>query len=107
MLQVNPLGTEKFLASGATPILMSCRLSIVINSNFVLIVRNVVTEDTDVNRFVLPNCSARMKSFHDRNARCDENLCDSQQDNVGKCACYQIPNFIGKVIANFELQVTL
>ena len=35
------------------------------------------------------------------------NLLDRQQDNVGKCACYQIPNPSGKVIILVGIKVNL
>ena len=107
LLLVNPPGTDKFLANSGTPILMPVRPAIVINSNFILPVRTVITEGTDINGFILHNCSVRIKSFHVRNTKCGGNLCDRQQDNVGKCACYQMPNRSGNVIVAIEVEVTL
>ena len=56
ILLANPPATDKFLANGSTPILMPHRPAIVINNNFSLQKRHIVTEGLDMNGFVLPNC---------------------------------------------------
>ena len=50
--------------------------------------RHIVTEGIDINGFILPNCELEVLSFNLRNKKCGGNLCDGQQDNVRKCACY-------------------
>ena len=98
ILLANPPTTDNFLANGSTPILIPHRPAIVINSNSNHKMRHIVIEGTDINGFILPNCEIEVLSFHVRNTRCGGNLCNRQQDNVGKCACYQMPNRSGNVI---------
>ena len=107
LLLVNPPGTDKFLANGNTPILSPQRPAIVIQSTFHLPVKYIVTEGTDVNGFVLNNCTVTILNFQVRNTRCGGNLCDRQQDTTGKCACYQMPNRSGNVVISAEIRVTL
>ena len=86
---------------------MPHRPAIVINSNFSHKMRHIVTAETDINGFILPNCELEVLLFHVRNKKCGGNLCDCQQDNVGKCACYHTPNRSGNVIIAIEVKVIL
>ena len=103
----NPQGTDKFVANGSTPILIPHRPAVVINNNFKLPLRHIITEGTDINGFILNDCDIKPVSFHVRNTRCGGNLCDRQKDDVGKCACYQMPNRSGNVIISVEMLVRL
>ena len=95
------------MANSSTPILIPHRPAIVINNNFNLPLRHIITEGTDMNGFILNDCKIKPLSFHVRNTRCGGNVCDRQQDNVGKCACYQMPNRSGNVIISVEIKVSL
>ena len=107
ILLANPSTTDKILANGSTQILMPHRPAILINSNFNHKMRHIVTEGTDINGFILPNCELEVLSFHVRNTKCGGNLFNRQQDNVGKCVCYQMPNRSGNVIISIEVKVVL
>ena len=105
LLLSNPPSTDKFIANGATPILMPQRPAVVINSNFHLTSRHIITEGTGMNGFVLHDCTISVLSFHVRNTKCGGNLCDRQQDDVSKCACYQMPNRSGNVIISIDVNI--
>ena len=107
ILLANPQGSDKFMANSSTPILIHQRPAIVINSNFNLPLRHIITEGTDMNGFILNDCEIKPLSFHVCNTKCGVNLCDRQRVDVGKCACYQMPNRSGSVIISIELRVTL
>ena len=107
ILLANPQGTDKFVSNGSTPILVPQRPAVVINKNFHLPLRHIVTEGTDMNGFILNDCEITPMSFHVRNTRCGGNLCDRQKDDVSKCACYQMPNRSGNVIISVEVLVCL
>ena len=106
ILLPNPSGTDKYLSNSATPILMPSRPVVVIKSNFILNTRDIFTEGTDLNGFILNDCTITARCFEVRNTKCGGNLCDRQQDNISKCACYQMPNRSGNVIAAIEVTVT-
>ena len=107
ILLVNPPGTVNYLANGTSPILAPQRPAIVVKSSFHLPRRHIVTEGTDINGFILDDCIISVQSFHVCNTRCGGNLCDRQQDNVSKCACYQMINRSGNVVLSAEVQVIL
>ena len=78
-----------------------------INSNFKLPFRHIITEGTDVNGFILNDCQVDVVSVQVRNTKCGGNLCDRQQDSIGRCPCYQMNNRTGNVIVTGEVVVTL
>ena len=57
ILFVNPPGTDRFLANSTTPILSPQRSATVIQSKFNLPTKHIVTEGTDINGFILSDCS--------------------------------------------------
>ena len=107
ILLVNPPGTDKFLANSMMPILSPERPAIVVQSIFKLPIKHIITEGTDINGFILNNCSVSVLSFQVRNTKYGGNLCDRQQESIGKCACYQMPNRTGNVVISVEVKVTL
>ena len=107
LLLVNPPGTDKFLANGSTPIISPQRPAAVINSRFTLPLKHIVTEGTDINGFIMNDCSVSVLSFQVRNTKCGGNMCDRQQETIGKCACYQMTNRSGNVVVSIEVRVTL
>ena len=75
--------TNKYLTNSTTPTLMPYRLAIAINSNFNLPSCHIITESTDLNGFIIENCtiqvqSFQVQSFQVRNTKCGGNLCDGQ-----------------------------
>ena len=84
---------------------MPQRPVVVINNNFFLPQRPIVTDGTDFNGFILLGCDIKVLSFDVRNTKCGGNLCDRQQDNISKCACYQMPNRSGNVIISIEVEI--
>ena len=95
------------MVNNSTPILILYRPEIVINTNFNLSLRYIITEGIDMNGFILNECKIKPLSFHARNTRCGGNVCDRQHDNVGKCACYQMSNRSVNVIISIEIDVSL
>ena len=85
---------------------MPQRPVVVLNNNFSLPERPIVTDGTDFNGFILPGCEIKVLSFVVRNTKCGGNLCDRQQDGIAKCPCYQMPNRSGNVIISVEIEVT-
>ena len=106
ILLPNPPGTDKYLANSNTPILMPCRPVVVIKSNFILSGGEIYTEGTDLNGFILNDCTINPRCFEVRNTKWGGNLCDRQQESLSKCACYQMPNRSGNVIVSVEVTVT-
>ena len=106
ILLPNPPGTDKYLSNSSTPLLMPGRPVVVIKSNFILNTRQNYTEGTDLNGFILNDCTINARCFEVRNTKCGGNLCDRQQENLSKCACYQMPNRSGNVICAIEVTVT-
>ena len=107
----NPPSTDRFVANGGTPILAPQRPILVINSNFDIPERPIVTEGRDVNGFVLPNCTLAIRSFQVLDSPCGRNLCDHQSLMNGdimsnRCCCIQMMNRIGSVIILFDIEVT-
>ena len=107
IMLANPNGTDRYIANGSTPILTPFRPLIIINSNFDMPMREIVAIGTDMNGFILHNCEIKPLGFHVQNTRCGGNMCDRQQENLGKCACYQMPNRSGNVMISFEVEVSL
>ena len=107
ILLVNPPGTDRFLANSMTPILSPQRPAIAIQSKFNLPMKHIITEGTDINGFILNDCSVSVLSFQVRNTKCGGNLCDRQMESIGKCACYQIQNHTGNVVIAVEVRITL
>ena len=66
----NPPGTDKYLLNSSTPILSPKRPATVISSNFKLPTRELITEGTDINGFMIQNCIISVKSFEVANTRC-------------------------------------
>ena len=83
------------------------RPAIVINSNFDLPMRKIVEEGTDMNGFILRDCEVIAKSFFVQNIRYGGNMCDRQQESLGKYACYQMPNRSGNVVILVEMEFLL
>ena len=106
ILLPNPPGTDKFLANSATPLLMPSCPVVVVKSNFILNTREIYTEGTDLNGFILNDCTINARCFEVCNTKCGGNLCNRQQDNISKCACYQMPNRSGTIVAAVEVTVT-
>ena len=106
ILLPNPPGTDKYLANSATPILMPSCPVVVVKSNFILNTCEIYTEGTDLNGFILNDCTINARCFEVCITKCEGNLCNQQQDNLSKCTCYQILNRSGKVIASVEVSVT-
>jgi len=106
ILLPNPPGTDRFLLNSSTPILMPSRPIVVIKSNHILNDRAIYSEGTDLNGFILNDCTINARSFEVRNTKCGGNMCDRQQDNISKCACYQMTNRSGNVIIAIEVTVS-
>lgn len=102
----NPPGTDKFLVNSSTPILAPKRPATVIKSNFNLPTRELVTEGTDINGFIIQNCILTLKSFEVANTRCGGNLCDRQGENSSRCACFQMTSRSGNVVVSIEVEIT-
>ena len=60
-----------------------------------------------MNGYILTDYKVEVLSFYVRNTKCGGNLCDRQQDDISKCACYQMPNRAGNVIISLEVKITL
>ena len=103
ILLANPPGTDNYLANGSTPILAPQKPVIVVNSNFDLPKREIITEGTDIHGFILLNCIMKINGFVVRNTKCGGNLCDRQSNNIGQCACYQMDNRSGNVIIQVDI----
>jgi len=102
----NPPGTDKFLVNSSTPILAPKRPATVIKSNFNLPTRELITEGTDINGFVIQDCILTVKSFEVANTRCGGNLCDRQGENSSRCACFQMTSRSGNVVVSIEVEIT-
>ena len=63
ILLANPPGTDNYLANGSTPILALQNLFIVVNSNFDLPKREIITEGTDIHGLILLNCKINVNGF--------------------------------------------
>ena len=105
ILLANPPGTDNYLANGSTPILAPQKPIIVINSNFDLPKREIITEGTDIHGFILSNCKINVNGLVVRNTKCGGNLCDRQSINIGRCACYQMDNRSGNVIIQVDITI--
>ena len=103
ILLANPPGTDNYIANGSTPILAPQKPVIVVNSNFDLPKREIITEGTDIHGFILLNCEIKVNGFVVRNTKCGGNLCDRQSNNIGQCACYQMENRSGNVIIQVDI----
>ena len=101
----NPPGTDKYLLNSSTPILSPKRPATVISSNFKLPTRELVTEGTDINGFIIQDCIINVKSFEVANTRCGGNLCDRQNDNLSRCACFQMTSRSGNVVISIEAEI--
>ena len=92
ILLANPPGTDNYLANGSNPILALQKPVIVLNSNFDLPKREMITEGTDIHSFISLNCKINVNGFVVQNKNCGGNLCDRQSNNIGQCACYPKDN---------------
>ena len=101
ILLPNPPGTDKYLANSATPIFMPSCPVVVVKSNFILNTREIYTEGTDLNGFILNDFTINARCLKVCNTKCGGNLCNQQ-----KCACYQMPNRSSNVISAVEVTVT-
>ena len=110
---INPPGSDRTLAAGSTPVLAPSRPLIVVNSNFFLPERPVVTIGTDANGFLLHNCSVSLRSISVHDTKCGGNLCDQQSIVLDggvvreRCGCVQMKHRLGVVIVRLELEVSL
>ena len=103
ILLANPPGTDNYIANGLAPILAPQKPVIVVNSNFDLPKREIITEGTDIHSFILLNCEINVNGFVVQNTKCGGNLCDRQSNNIGQCACYQMDNRSGNVIIQVDI----
>ena len=94
MLISNPPGTDRYIANGSTPIL-------------VLPFCHIIVEGIDVNGFILNDYKIDVVLVQVRNTKCGGNLCDRQQESIGRCACYQMNNRTGNVIVTGKVVITL
>ena len=101
----NPPGTDKYLLNSSTPILSPKRPATVIVSNFTLPTRELVTEGTDINGFIIRDCIITVKLFEVANTRCGGNLCDRQNENLSRCACFQMTSRSGNVVISIEAEI--
>ena len=101
----NPPGTDKYLLNSSTPILSPKRPATVIASNFTLPTRELVTEGTNINGFIIRDCIITVKSFEVANTRCGGNLCDRQNENLSRCACFQMTSRSGNVVISIKVEI--
>ena len=105
MLLANPMSTDRYLSNAVTPILAPKRSAVVIQSNFKLTMRKVVQSGTNMNGFILHDCEVKPVGFYVQDTNCGGNLCDRQQESLGRCACFQMLNRSGCIKISIELEV--
>ena len=100
----NPMGTDKFLSDSETPILEPHRAVVVIQNNFTLPIRSLVKQGTNMNGFILHDCTITPLGFYVRKSNCGGNMCDRQHGSLERCACFQMARQ-NNLIISIEVQV--
>ena len=65
-----------------------------------------IPEGTDINGFIIQDCIVSVKSFEVANTKCGGNLCDRHNENLSRCACFQMTSHIGNVVVSIEVEIT-
>ena len=107
IMLTNPPTTDKNLTNSTTPVLMPYQPAIAINDNYNLLSRHIIIESIDLNGFIIEKYTVQVQSFQVKNTKCQGNLCNRQQDDIVKCACYQMTNHNTNVVISLDIQVTL
>jgi len=90
ILLPNPMGINKYLSNAITPILEPNKAAVIIKNNLILPMRTVVQNGTNMNGFILHDCTVTPLGFYVRKGNCGGNLCDRQHESLASCACFQM-----------------
>ncbi len=97
----NPQGTKEFLVNSTIILpfyLPKGPLQSFPASSIYLRTCELITEGTNINGFIIQDCIVSVESFEVANTRCDSNLCDRQDDNLSRCACFQMTSRCGVML---------
>lgn len=112
VLLLNVPRSDRTLPDGTTPILAPTRPLQVVNSNFDIVQRPVVTEGISLNGFVLHSCDINLKSISFLDTPCGGDLCDQQSIVSGgvqskRCACVQMKLRRGVAVVVYDVELVL